>query len=205
MEGKVVYPHERLMKKFFIIALLVYGIPAVAILIFFFALMAHHGIGLGERPGVVFFSIFGISSAVVWVLLAALMPPYFHSISYELTGKEIIVRKGILTKVVKTVPYRTITNIVEARDLIDRYCVGLGSVRIQTAGMSGQAGFEASLDGLTDWSGVNREVQDRLRAFRGAMSPTAADAEVPAGGEAVLEDMLKELKAIRNAIENRSR
>jgi hypothetical protein len=37
------------------------------------------------------------------------------------------------------------------------------------------------------------------------MSPTAADAEVPAGGEAVLEDMLKELKAIRNAIENRSR
>lgn len=205
MESNLIYPSERLMKKFFIIALLAYGIPAIAVLIFFFALMAHHGIGLGERPGVIFFGIFGISSATVWILLAVLIPPYFRSISYELTDKEIIVRKGILTKVVKTVPYRTVTNIVEARDLIDRYWVGLGSVRIQTAGMSGQAGFEASLDGLVDWSGVNREIQERLRAFRGAMTATAADADVPDAGGAVLTDMLKELRAIRNALENKSR
>jgi putative membrane protein len=192
------------MKKFFIVALLVYGLPAICVLAFFFIIMAHHGIGLAERQGVVFFSIFGISSVALWILLAALIPPYFRSISYELTDKKIIVRKGIWTKVVKTLPYRTITNIVEARDIIDRYWVNLGSVRIQTAGMSGQAGYEASLDGLDDWNSVNRAIQDRLRSFRGAMSPTAADVEPPVGVEVVLTEMLTELKAIRSAIEKKS-
>lgn len=203
MQSNMIRPHGRLLKKFFIEASLVYGIPAVALLIIFFALMAHHGIGLGERPGVIFFSILGMSSAVIWVLLAALIPPYFRSISYELTDKEIVVRKGILTKVVKTIPYRTITNIVEARGLIDRYWVDLGSVRIQTAGMSGQAGFEANLGGLDDWSSVNREIQDRLRAFRGAMTPTAAEVESTAEASSVLAQMLGELKAIRSAIEKK--
>jgi uncharacterized membrane protein YdbT with pleckstrin-like domain len=204
MQGKIIYPHARLLKKFFIVAGLGYGIPSVVTLIFFFIIMAHNGIGLGERPGVLFFSIFGISSVLLWLLLAALLPAYFRSISYELTDKEIIVRKGIATKVVKTIPYRTITNIVEARDLIDRYWVSLGCIRVQTAGMSGTTGYEASLDGLEDWSGVNREIQDRLRAFRGAMSPTAAEVESPTGGEAMLRDMLEELRAIRGAVEKKS-
>lgn len=204
MQGNLIYPHSRLMRKFFIIAGLIYGIPAVCVLVFFFALMAHHGIGLGEQQGVVFFTIFGASSAVLWVLLLVLIPPYFRSISYELSDNEIIVRKGIMTKVVKTVPYRTITNIVEARDLIDRYWVGLGSIRIQTAGRSGETGYEASLDGLDDWGTINSDIQDRLRAFRGAMSPTAAGIEAPAGRDDVFGKMLAELRAIRDAVEKKS-
>ncbi len=204
MEGNLIYPHGRLMKKFFIIAGLGYGIPAVVSLAFFFMVMAHHGIGLGERPGVVFFGVFGAVSIVVWVLLVALIPPYFRSISYELTDKEIVVRKGIATKVVKTVPFRTITNIVEARDLIDRYWVNLGSVKVQTAGMSGTTGYEVSLDGLENWSGVNREIRQRLRAFRGAMVATAAEVDEPAGGEPLLGEILAEVRAIRNALEKKS-
>lgn len=204
MQGKTIHPHSRLMRKFFIIAALAYGISAIGILILFLVIMASHGIGLGERPGLVFFGIFGLCSLVTWILFALLIPPYFRSISYELTDKEIIVRKGIATKVVKTVPYRTITNIVEARDLIDRYWVDLGSIRIQTAGMSGSSGYEASLDGLDDWEKVNAEIQDRLRSFRGAMSPTAAEDEAPAGGETILADILAELKAIRKSIDTKS-
>ena len=192
------------MKKFFITAALIYALIAIVVLGIFFIIMASHGIGLGERQGVMFFSIFGIASFVIWVFFAALIPPYFRSIRYEFTDREIIVRKGIATRVEKTVPYRTITNIVEARDLIDRWCVKLGSIRVQTAGMSGAAGYEASLDGLEDWSQVNSDVRDRLRAFRGAMSPTAAEVEAPAAGEAVLADMLGELRAIRSALEKRS-
>lgn len=204
MQGKTIHPHSRLMRKFFIIAALAYGISAIGILILFLVIMASHGIGLGERPGLVFFGIFGLCSFVTWILLALLIPPYFRSMSYELSDKEIIVRKGIATKVVKTVPYRTITNIVEARDLIDRYWVDLGSIRIQTAGMSGSSGYEASLDGLDDWEKVNAEIQDRLRSFRGAMSPTAAEDEAPAGGETILADILAELKAIRKSIDTKS-
>jgi uncharacterized membrane protein YdbT with pleckstrin-like domain len=204
MQGNLIYPSSRLMGKFFIIAALIYGLIAAAVLVIFFIIMASHGIGLGEREGVLFFSIFGMSSAVVWVICAVLIPPYFHSISYELTDKEIIVRKGIVTRVLKTVPYRTITNIAEARDLIDRYWLNLGSIRIQTAGMSGTAGYEASLDGLEDWSRVNEDIQNRLRAFRGAMSPTAADVEAPAGCEELLSGMLAELRAIRSTLEKQS-
>jgi membrane protein YdbS with pleckstrin-like domain len=203
MQENVIYPNSRLMKKFFIIAALVYAIPCAVILVLFFFIMAKNGIGLAERPGVIFFIIFGAASAVTWILAAALIPPYFRSISYELTGREIIVRKGILTKVVQTVPYRTITNIVEARDIIDRYWVNLGSIRIQTAGMSGTAGYEASLNGLEAWETVNAMVQDRLRAFRGAMSADAADVE-PRAGTDVLADMLEELRAIRSAVERKS-
>jgi hypothetical protein len=76
-------------------------------------------------------------------------------------------------------------------------------VKIQTAGMSGQTGFEASLDGLDDWSAVNKEIQDRLREFRGAMSPTAAEVETSAVASDVLADMLEELRAIRSAIEKK--
>jgi membrane protein YdbS with pleckstrin-like domain len=199
MQGNIIHPGERLKRKYFIIAALAYGIPAIVVLIFFLALMVHHGIGLGERQGVVFFSVFGISSAALWILLAALIPAYFRSISYEVTDREIIVRKGILTRAMKTVPCRTITNIVEERDLIDRYWVNLGSVKIQTAGMSGQAGYEASLDGLEDWGAVNREIQDRLRAFRGPMAPTAAEVE-PGGEQRVFSEILRELRAIRRAL-----
>jgi len=192
------------MKKFFITAALIYGLIAIVVLTIFFIIMASHGIGLGERQGVMFFSIFGIASFVIWVFFAALIAPYFRSIRYEFTDEEIIVRKGIATKVEKTVPYRTITNIVEARDLIDRWWVKLGSIRIQTAGMSGTAGYEASLDGLEDWSRINDDIRDRLRAFRGAMGPTAAGVEAPAGGETVLGDMLAELRAIRSTLEKKS-
>jgi uncharacterized membrane protein YdbT with pleckstrin-like domain len=203
MQSNLIYPSSRLMRKFFIIAALVYGIPALCVLVFFFIIMNHHGIGLGEQQGIVFFTIFGASSVVLWALLAALIPPYFRSISYELTDREVIVRKGIMTKVIKTVPYRTITNIAEARDIIDRYWVNLGSVRIQTAGMSGTAGYEASLDGLEDWSRLNGELQERLRAFRGAMSPTAAEVE-PSAGDATLSDVVAELRAIRRALDKES-
>jgi putative membrane protein len=204
MQDDLIYPHSRLMRKFFIIAGIIYGIPAAAALIIFFAVMASHGIGLGERPGMIFYMVFGGSSVLIWILMTALIPPYFRSISYELTDREVIVRKGIFTKTVKTVPYRTITNIVEERDLIDRYIVGLGSVRLQTAGMSGTAGYEASLDGLDVWEKVHRGIQDRLRAFRGSMSPTASEDDSEVSGAPVLNRILEEIKAIREALERRA-
>ena len=159
--------------------------------------------------------------------MGILVPPYYRSISYELTEDEVVVRKGIVTKVVKTVPYRTITNTVVARDLFDRGIFNLGSVLIQTAGMSGTSGYEESLVGLTDWDGAHQQVMNRLRRFRlHAMSPTQSGPEgvvsVPSrgsglGGEKGMAvssgeasgfgngetagKILEELKRIRIAIE----
>lgn len=196
-------PDRRYRDKLFLIAGLGYAIPAIGILIAALAIMAANGVGLSDRPGAIFLIVFALSSAVLWAFFIALIPPYFRSISYELTDTEIVVRKGIVTKVVKTVPYRTVTNIVKARDLLDRYAVNLGSINIQTAGKSGETGYEASLEGLGDWEEAHRMVLERLRGFRGAMKPTAAEVEDSGESENLLRHMLEELKAIRAAVERK--
>ena len=99
--------------------------------------------------------------------------PYYRSIRYEIQDDEVIVRIGIFTKSVKHVPYRTVTNLTVKRGLLERTLFGLGSVNIQTAGMSGTTGAEESLVGLENFDEVYDTVVTELRRFRGSMSPTA--------------------------------
>ncbi len=72
----------------------------------------------------------------------------------------------ILTHSVKHVPYRTATNITVRRDIFN-----LGSLYIQTAGMSGQSGAEEKLVGLENVQEIYEMVVVELRRFRGAMPP----------------------------------
>ena len=80
---------------------------------------------------------------------------------------------------------------------------GIGTLNIQTAGMSGTTGAEESLEGLDNVQEVYDIVATELRRFRGSMAPTAADVE----GEAVaaspdaLSAILTEVRAIRHALE----
>ena len=123
--------------------------------------------------------------------------PYYRSLRYEVRGDEVIVHVGIWTKSVKHVPYRTVTNITIKRDILDRWIFGIGSLNIQTAGMSGQKGAEEKLVGLPNIQEVYDMVATELRGFRGGMSPTAADTE-PAGDSAeLLSAILTEVRAIR--------
>jgi uncharacterized membrane protein YdbT with pleckstrin-like domain len=200
MERTELKPSPRYRSKMFMIGGLGYGIPAIGVLIFALAIMAGENVGLSDTPATIFFVVFVLCSVVTWILLAALIPPYFRSISYELTDSEIVVRKGIVTKVIKTIPYRTMTNIVEARDLLDRYAVNLGNIKIQTAGKSGETGYEACLAGLSDWENVHHMVLDRLRGFRGAMKPTGSEVDADTAPASLLREMLEELRAIRTSL-----
>jgi hypothetical protein len=93
-----------------------------------------------------------------------------------------------------------VTNIVESRDLLDRYAVGLGCIKIQTAGKSGETGYEASLAGLSDWDRAHQLILTRLRAFRSGMAATAAEVEDIPGNAELLRAILVELKAIRASL-----
>jgi len=139
-----------------------------------------------------------ILDTVWWVPAMLLTGPYYRSLSYEVQDDEVIVRVGIWTKSVKHVPYRTVTNLTVKRDILDRW-LGLGTLDIQTAGMSGQTGAEEKLAGLPDVQEVYEMVATALRRFRGAMAPTAAEME----GEpaAVLNAILVEVQAIRQALQ----
>jgi len=141
-----------------------------------------------------------ILDAIWWVPGMLLTGPYYHSLSYEIQDDEVIVRVGIWTKSVKHVPYRTVTNLTVKRDILDRW-LGLGTLDIQTAGMSGQTGAEEKLAGLPDVQEVYEMVATALRRFRGAMAPTAAEVEGEPSVADALNAILTEVRTIRQALE----
>ena len=144
-----------------------------------------------------------ILDAVWWVPAMLVTGPYYHSLSYEIQDDEVIVRAGILTKSVKHVPYRTVTNLTVKRDILDRWLFGLGTLNIQTAGMSGQTGAEERLVGLPNVQEVYEIVVTELRRFRGGMAPTAAgvEDELTVASADTLNAILAEVRAIRQALE----
>lgn len=146
-----------------------------------------------------------IPAAVVlagWLLAMLLVGPYYRSLRYEIQVDEVIVRAGIWTKSVKHVPFRTVTNITVKRDILDRL-LGLGTLVIQTAGMSGTKGAEESLVGLGNVDEVYTAVAQELRRFRGAMAPTQAgtNGEPLEAQDVALGAILNELRAIRQTLE----
>lgn len=155
------------------------------------------------RSGLVIFMIVLGLDGLFWLVAMLLATPYFRSLEYEIQDDEVIVRVGILTHSVKHVPYRTVTNLTVKRDILDRWIFNLGSLNIQTAGMSGQTGAEEQLVGLENVQEVYEMVVTELRRFRGGMTPTAAEAEgeslaaSPESSQALLE----EVQAIRKLLE----
>jgi uncharacterized membrane protein YdbT with pleckstrin-like domain len=143
--------------------------------------------------------------ALIWWLPATLLSgPYYRSLSYEIHEDGVIVRVGILTRSVKHVPYRTVTNMTVRRGVLDRW-LGLGSLDIQTAGISGSSKAEQSLVGLENADEVYALVAAALRRFRGAMAPTAAGEEGEAkqapSADETLTALLGEVRAIRQILE----
>jgi membrane protein YdbS with pleckstrin-like domain len=136
-----------------------------------------------------------------WLIPAFIVAPfYYRSLEYQILEDEVIVYAGVWTKSVKHVPYRTVTNLKVKRDPFDRM-LGMGTVEIQTAGISGQAGAEASLVGLSNVQEVCETVSTALRRFKGAMAPTQAEVEAVSMTEAeVLSALLDEVRAIRCAL-----
>lgn len=177
----------------------------VALLIVVFGFVLGQLIGIDEGPHVALGVFIGfLIGAVVCLIPAMLLAgSYFRSLGYEIQDDEIIVRVGIVTKSVKHVPYRTVTNIKINRGILDRYVFNLGSLNIQTAGMSGSTGAEESLVGLVNVQEVYDAVARKLRSFRGGMSPTTAEVDIEPGTHsgAVLNEILNELKAIRKNTE----
>jgi membrane protein YdbS with pleckstrin-like domain len=145
---------------------------------------------------------------IIWLVPALILAdPYYRSLHYEVQDDEVIVRAGIVTKSVKHVPYRTVTNITIKRGLLDRWLFGLGTLNIQTAGMSGTTGAEESLVGLDNVQDVYDAVVMELRRFRGCMAPTAAGSDEALTGKAhdettdALVAILSEIQAIRRTVE----
>jgi membrane protein YdbS with pleckstrin-like domain len=162
-----------------------------------------HDKTVDESDVILIYLIVAVADLLWYVPALILSGPYFRSLSYEIQDDEVIVRVGIWTQSVKHVPYRTVTNLAVKRDILDRGFFGLGTLNIQTAGMSGKTGAEESLVGLPNVQEVYDIVVTELRRFRGSMAPTAADVEdesILSSADA-LSAILGEVRAIRQALE----
>jgi membrane protein YdbS with pleckstrin-like domain len=151
--------------------------------------------------GLVIMGVTIACDALYWLVGMILAVPYFRSLRYEVLEDEVIVHVGILTHSVKHVPYRTVTNITVKRDIFDRWFFNLGSLNIQTAGMSGQSGAEEKLVGLENVQEVYEMVVAELRRFRGVMPPTTVQEELSPDASRAL---LAEVQAIRQLLEKQS-
>ena len=189
-------PNPRYLRKLFLV------MTVIALLVIVSGLLLSWPIGLDEGPEVAGNIIRGtfILNLLWYIPALILIGPYYRSLKYEIRDDEVIVHVGIWTRSVKHVPFRTVTNLKVNRDIFDRWFFGLGSLNIQTAGMSGNKGAEESLVGLQNIDEIYEIVGSRLRQYRGAMSPNAAE-EDDSGKEATLEAILTEIKGIRSAVE----
>ncbi len=178
---------------------LILTIVAFCVVIFGLIISGVIAIDEGIEAASIAFIIFLAIDLMWWIPAMILVGTYYRSLSYEIREEEVIVHVGIITKSVKHVPYRTVTNITVRRGLFDRHILGLGSLNMHTAGMSAQAGAEESLVGLSDVKGVYEIIVEKLRHFRGGMTPDAAGIEesksVASGDQ--MAAILEELKAIR--------
>lgn len=177
----------------------------IAALILFGILLLGGLISLDDaRVGLVIIAIMLPLNFIWWVVAMILASPYYRSLEYEVLDDEVIVRVGILTHSVKHVPYRTVTNVTVKRDIFDRWFFNLGSLNIQTAGMSGQSGAEEQLVGLENVQEIYGMVAAELRRFRHAMAPTQAESDGDVGGVDVNTALLAEVKAIHQLLDKRT-
>ena len=153
----------------------------------------------GLLAAIVVIGIFLLVDLVWYLPTLLLINAYFRSLVYEIQNDEVIVHVGIWTKSVKHVPFRTVTNLKVNRDIFDRWFFDLGSLNIQTAGMSGSQGAEEALVGLPNVDEIYELVVEQLRRFRSGMTPTAT--EVEQGEAGTLNAILAELVAIRKGME----
>ncbi len=194
MDTLTVEPSRTYLTKAYVI------IAAVAAAIVLFALVTAAFVSLDPDVGMeaIWWSLaISLGINVLWVVPAVLlMGPYYRSLRYEIHEEQVIMHVGIITRSVKYVPFRTVTNMTVKRDPLDR-AFGIGSLEIQTAGISGTSQAEQNLVGLEDPEAVYGLAVQALRRFRGAMGPTTADIEE----EDVMRAILDEVRAIREQLE----
>ena len=202
MNKNEIKPNSKYVWKLRLIMVLI----ALAILVVGFFIAVMMSLDGNIEGALVLILVFSLINIMWWVPGMLLTGPYYRSLSYEIQDDEVIVKVGIITKTIKHVPYRTVTNIEINRGILDRWIFKIGTLKIQTAGMSGQTGVGEELVGLENVHEVYDIVVKELRKFRGGMTPTAAEEDIGTASEPTiaLNEILEELRAIRGAIENRT-
>lgn len=143
------------------------------------------------------------TTLIIWIIFNFL---YIRRISYEIGDNEIINRRGILQKKVIVVPFQAITNLSTFRDPIDRI-FRLGSIRVQTAGYSGEKYPEMRIQGIVNFV----EIYDKLMFSMKRIARISAlkeidkisDDEIPKSSLEIRRAILQEFIEIKKLLRKR--
>ena len=141
---------------------------------------------------------------VGWSALGAIILFFYklwiNNLSYIIKDSSITIYKGIFTKIEQNIPDNKVTDFVLYRDLFDRF-LGMGSIKVQTAGASGQSGFEGVLNGILDYEKVHTNLREKLVSTQTSTSNESVK-NTNVSNETVLVDILAELKDINKKLKN---
>ena len=129
----------------------------------------------------------------ILTLIAYWIPRYYDTIVYKLTENEIVWRRGVWFKNTGIVPYNRITNIDIGQGPISRM-LGIATLKIQTAGYSGQARPEIKIEGIEQFE----ELRELIMEFVKGKKPVAVETY---GEENIDLKILNELVKIRKLLE----
>jgi uncharacterized membrane protein YdbT with pleckstrin-like domain len=141
---------------------------------------------------------------LMWIISAFFVTLWIKNLTYHFEDDRITIFKGILTKQQQNIPYRAITDFVLRRSLYDRL-LQIGAIRIQTAGQARSAtGYEGQLSGLVRWDDLHQQLRGKLKSLHSiAGATTGAEPILSLSSDDKLKQIVEELQAIRNVLENK--
>ena len=141
-----------------------------------------------------------ICGCIGWAALCAFIlffiKLWINNLSYIIKDTSITIYKGIFTKVEQNIPDRKVTDFILRRGLLDRF-LGIGSIKVQTAGGSGEVGYEGILSGILDYKEIHENLRDKLVNIQ---TPGATIQQTENTNDIVLNEILSELKDINKKI-----
>ena len=137
-----------------------------------------------------------------WIITIPIVILWYKNLDFFIEEERITIHKGIITKIQQNIPFKAVTDFLLHRSLYDRI-LGIGSIRIQTAGQSITAtGFEGSLVGLPQWESLLNELRKRVKENQLQVS-TKTEQPIQKSGDEIRQEVLVELRAIRKLLEEK--
>ncbi len=154
-----------------------------------------------EREGFIFFSAFLAVWLIVMIVVLIWIPAAFRALEYEIDGDGVKMSGGVVWKKYVTVPYSKITNVDITRGPLQRY-YKIGTIHVQTAGAAGKQGEKAELKltGIRELEKIRAVIIENIRDLNYPGPAKTRQTAEPPGQEQILQDMLMELKDIKDLL-----
>ncbi len=151
--------------------------------------------------------VFGICLAgwlIVMLLILLWIPAFYKSLEYVIDSDSVKAKAGVFWRKNVTIPYTKVTNLDVTQGPIERI-FDIGTIHVQTAGAGGQQGAKAEqkLVGIRNLVGLKDAILERISCYT-ISAPDQVKGKITQQEDAqIFERILKELKAIRQVLEDR--